>query len=93
MALAPNDKPVSPSAIAQQNRDEQRREESENEPNVAPSRANNQDAPLFTHRSKITPVEHPFVQPPRGDMPQNEHPGQSPTQSPNDGGRSSGGAA
>lgn len=76
--LKPNDKPQSPTAESQCNRDEQRREEIEQHSHgVTPQRANTKDAPLFTHSSKITPVEHPsrFVQPPPNDMPAGQHPG------------------
>src|ERR1019366_5339219 len=46
--------PISPSASEQRNRDEQRRQESEREPNIAPSRQNRQDTLLFTStRSQI----------------------------------------
>ena len=93
MALAPNDKPLSPSASSQRNQDEQRRQESERAPSAAPSRQNRQDAPLFTSsRSQIgeqareTRVQqhqhHSGVTP-------IQHPGASPKQSPNDSGRRS----
>jgi hypothetical protein len=95
MSLAPNDKPISPSAISVQNRQRQLDEERiAGNSTVKPQRQETRDVPLFTHQSKVTPIEHPaFVQQPRGDMPTDVHPGASPTQSPNDSGRRSGGAA
>jgi len=89
--------PISPSASEQRNRDEQRRQESEREPNIAPSQQNRQDSPLFTStRSQIgeaareTRVQvhqhHSGVTP-------IQHPGHSSTQSPSDAGHRSGGAA
>lgn len=95
MALAPNDKPISPSAISDYNRQVQLDEERiQGNSTIKPQRLETHDVPLFTHRSKITPVEHPsFIQKPQNDRPPDVHPGQSPTQSPNDSGRRSGGAA
>src|SRR5208283_720354 len=77
MALAPNDKPLTPSASSQSNIDAQRRQMTETGSAITPQRQNRQDAPLFVHRPKITPVEHPsrFIRPPRGDMPTDVHPG------------------
>ncbi len=85
--------PISPSASEQRNRDEQRRQESEREPNVAPSRQNRADAPLFTSpRSGVAEAardmrvqqhqHHAGITP-------IDHPGASPQQKPNDSGRSS----
>lgn len=72
-----NPQPISPSARSQSAIDEQRRQMTETGSTIRPQRQNQQDASLFVHRPKITPVEHPsrFIQPPRGDMPTDLHPG------------------
>src|SRR5208283_1430557 len=65
MALAPNDKPLTPSASSQSNIDAQRRQMTETGSTITPQRQNTQDAPLFTHHPTITTVEHPrsrFIQ-------------------------------
>ena len=79
---------ISPTASEQANADCQRREEH----GMSPARENTSGAPLFVHSSKIVHVD-PFKQPERGDMPTDQHPGASPRQTPNVGGRRSGGAA
>lgn len=85
--------PISPSASEQRSRDEQRRQESEREPNVAPSRQNRADAPLFTssHSSVAEAARETRVQQHQhhAGITPITHPGASPRQSPNDSGRSS----
>src|SRR5208282_177025 len=89
-----NPGPISPSASSQRNEDEARRQRAELAPNAAPSRQNTQDAPLFTSpRSSVAEAERETRvqqhQHHSGVIPI-QHPGASPQQKPNDGGRRSG---
>ena len=92
MALAPNDQPQNPSQISDYNRQVQLDEERiQGNSTIKPQRLETHDVPLFVHHAGISPVIHPQHE--QNDRPANLHPGVSPTQSPNDGGRRSAGAA
>jgi len=78
--------PMSPSASEQINEDARRRQESEREPASSRQRIDPTGAPLFTHSAHISGVVHP-----RFSVAPDEYAtmSPSPTQAPNDQGRSS----